>query len=121
MQQNLMLDILGDISYTLRIMLSIRLRRIGKKHQPSFRLIVLDKRKDPWGDYLENLGTYNPRANPKQIQFKAERIQHWLSKGAQASPTVWNLLIDQKITTGDKVQASKGGKKKGEAATPAAS
>jgi small subunit ribosomal protein S16 len=102
-------------------MLSIRLRRTGKKHQPSFRLIVVDKRKDPWGDYVEALGTYNPRTNPKQIQFNAERIQHWLKQGAQASPTVWNLLIDQKIAQGDKVQASKGGKKKAAEATAAAS
>lgn len=92
-------------------MLSIRLRRIGKKHQPVFRLIVVDKRKDPWGDYLENLGQYNPRTNPKQIAFNADRIQHWLKQGAQASPTVWNLLVDQKIVTGEKLKASKSKKK----------
>ncbi len=96
-------------------MLSIRLRRIGKKHQPSFRLIVLDKRKDPWGDYLENLGQYNPRSTPKVIEFKADRIQHWIKMGAQASPTVWNLLVDQKIVTGEKQKAGKSKKKEAKA------
>lgn len=83
-------------------MLSIRLSRVGKKHQPSYRLIVLDKRKDPWGDYLELLGFYNPLAKPKVVQFKAERIKHWLSVGAQPTATVWNLLVGQKIVEGPK-------------------
>lgn len=83
-------------------MLSIRLRREGKRNQPVYRLIVVDKTKDPWGDYLENLGTYNPRSKPSEIKFKAERIQSWISKGAQPSNTVRNLLIDQKIMKGEK-------------------
>lgn len=84
------------------IMLTIRLSRVGKKKQPSYRLIVSEKSKDPWGKFLENLGTYNPLTNPATLQFKTERIQHWISKGAQASDTVWNLFVDQKIVTGDK-------------------
>lgn len=83
-------------------MLSIRLSRVGKKHQPSYRLIVLDKRKDPWGDYLELLGFYNPMVKPKVVQFKAERIKHWLSQGAQPTDTVWNLLVDQELVEGPK-------------------
>lgn len=83
-------------------MLSIRLSRVGKKHQPAYRLIVLDKKKDPWGDHLENLGFYNPMVKPKVAEFKAERIKHWLSKGAQPTDTVWNLLVDQKIVEGPK-------------------
>ncbi len=83
-------------------MLIIRLSRVGKKKQPSYRLIVSEKSKDPWGVYLENLGTYNPLTNPAQINFKADRITHWIEKGAQVSETAWNLLVDQKIVQGDK-------------------
>jgi len=83
-------------------MITIRLSRVGKKKQPSYRLIVSEKTKDPWGKYLENLGIYNPIANPSVIDFKAERVKYWLDKGAQASDTVWNLLVDQKIVTGEK-------------------
>lgn len=94
-------------------MLSIRLSRVGKKHQPSYRLIVVDRRKDPWGSYLENLGTYNPIAKPKIVNFKTDRIKYWLGVGAQPSPTVWNLLVDQKIVTGAKMKATTGHKKDG--------
>lgn len=87
-------------------MLSIRLSRVGKKKQPSYRLIVLDKRKDPWGDYLENLGFYNPRAKPKVIQLKEERIKYWLGVGAQPSTTAHNLFIDAKIISGPKRKAA---------------
>ncbi len=92
-------------------MLSIRLSRIGKKHSPIYRLIVLDKRKDPWGDFLENLGTYNPMVKPKEVKFKEDRIKYWLGVGAKASPTVWNLLVDQKMVTGAKLKRSAGKKK----------
>jgi len=92
-------------------MLSIRLSRTGKKHQPSYRLIVVDKRRDPWGDYLENLGTYNPLTKPKQVKFKADRVNYWIGVGAQPTPTVWNLLVDQKIVTGAKRKATTGHKK----------
>ena len=83
-------------------MLHIRLRRIGKKKQPIYRMIVCEKTKDPWGDYLENLGTYNPRMTADGIQLKADRIQDWIKKGAQCSETVWNLLVDQGIVKGEK-------------------
>lgn len=83
-------------------MLHIRLRRVGKAKQPNYRLIVCEKSKDPWGDNLEILGTYNPLMNPSAVNFKVERIQEWISKGAQCSDTVWNVLIDQGIVKGDK-------------------
>lgn len=95
-------------------MLKLKLSRIGKKNQPAYRLVVLEHHKDPWGDCLEFLGQYNPKANPKIIQFKADRIKYWLSKGAQPSPTVHNLLVDQKIIDQPKVVASSG-KKRGKA------
>ncbi len=83
-------------------MLTIRLSRVGKKKQPSYRLIVSEKTKDPWGDYLENLGLFNPRTNPATVEFKVDRIKYWLAKGAQTSDTVWNLFVDQKIVEGKK-------------------
>jgi len=80
-------------------MVKICLSRFGKKKQPTYRIIVVDKRRDPWGGYLENLGTYNPRTEPKTIALKEERIRFWLERGAAPSTTVWNLLVDAKIIT----------------------
>lgn len=74
-------------------MLMIRFTRIGKKKQPSYRIIISEKTRDPWGRYLELLGNYNPRS--KVANIKADRVKHWLAKGAQASPSVHNLLIKQ--------------------------
>ena len=85
-------------------MLHIRLSRTGKRKQPLYRLIVTEKSQDPWGTFLVNLGTYNPRSVPPAIAFKADRIKDWISKGAQCSETVWNLLVDQKIVAGEKVK-----------------
>lgn len=93
-------------------MLSIRLSRVGKKHQPNYRLIVVDKRRDPWGKYLENLGTYNPMVKPKVVQFREDRIKYWLGVGAKATPTVWNILVDQKVVSGAKMKATTGTGKK---------
>lgn len=80
---------------------------MGKKKQPAYRLLVLEKTKDPWGDYLENVGFYNPKAKPKVIQLNAERIKYWISKGAQPTPTVHNLLISQGIVEGKKVAVTR--------------
>ena len=98
-------------------MLVIRLSRIGKKNKPMYRLIISEKARDPYGKALEILGSYNPYS--KNLQAKKDRIEHWLSCGAQMSPTVNNLLIDQKVITGEKVTASKPGKKKKEEEKPA--
>lgn len=83
-------------------MLVIRLTRIGKKKQPEYRFIISEKTRDPWGKALEILGRYNPRTNPKTIELKKDRIEHWISKGAQCSDTVWNLLVDQGLVKGEK-------------------
>ncbi|MFH1315372.1 MAG: 30S ribosomal protein S16 [Candidatus Uhrbacteria bacterium] len=81
-------------------MLSIRLSRIGKKRQPHYRVIVVDKRRDPWGKSIEILGSRNPRS--KETVLKEERIKYWLDQGAQPSNTVWNMLIDAGIAQGEK-------------------
>lgn len=99
-------------------MLVIRLSPTGKKGQKFFRLIVSEKTKDVFGDYLELLGNYNPHTEPATTQLKTDRIKYWISKGAQCSPTVNNLLVDQKIIEGKKVTSWKPKKKEG-AETPA--
>jgi len=94
-------------------MLRIRLSRFGKKKQPTYRIIVSERARDPWGKALEYLGHYNPHT--KVIEVKKDRILYWISKGAQPTPTVHNLLIDQNVIEAEKVKASKSKKKKKEA------
>lgn len=94
-------------------MLKIRLQRIGKKKKPTYRLVVSEKSRDLYGPQLEILGNYNPIVNPKVVEFKADRINYWLSVGAQASATVHNLLVSQGIIKAKKIQAWKPKKKEG--------
>lgn len=70
----------------------IRLRRVGKKHQPAYRIIVVDNRKDGQGDYLESLGYYNNCLPEKVCELNEERARYWLGVGAQPSETVRALL-----------------------------
>ena len=83
-------------------MLSIRLTRVGKRKQPLYRFIVTEKSRDPWGKALEILGTYQTLVNPVVIDINTDRVKYWISKGAQCSESVWNILVDQKIVSGDK-------------------
>lgn len=93
-------------------MLQIRLLRVGKKHHPYFRLVLVNKGKRP-GKYLENLGFYSPTDKKNRIQnLEAEKIKYWISKGAQATPTVHNILVDARVVEGAKTKI-KIGKKKG--------
>jgi len=66
-------------------MVRIRLRRIGAKRQPSYRIVAADKEAPRDGRFIEVLGFYNPRTNPATIQLKEDRIYDWISKGAQPS------------------------------------
>lgn len=84
-------------------MLSIRLSRIGKKKEPSYRLLVTEKTRDPWGKHLELLGTHDPIA--KKTDLNVDRIKYWMSKGAQPSATVHNLLVKMKVLEGETVKA----------------
>lgn len=82
-------------------MLKIRLQRVGKKHQPVFRLVLVDSRRAAKsGSFKEILGSYNVQKG--QSQFNAEKIKNWIGKGAQISDTVHNLLIKEKIIEGKK-------------------
>ncbi len=78
-------------------MVRIRLRRMGAKKKPLYRIIVVDRRKDGLGDVIETVGSYDNRSNPKVIKINKERITYWLGKGAQPTETVKNLLRKEKI------------------------
>ncbi len=83
-------------------MLSIRLSRVGRKNDPQFRVIIIEKRRDPWAKHLEILGHYHPRAKERGLTLKEDRIKYWLSQGAEASDTMWNILVDAKLVEGKK-------------------
>ena len=73
-------------------MVSIRLARTGAKKKPSYRVVVMDKRRARDSKNIEIVGFYNPRLEPIEISLKRERIDHWLSVGAQPSETVKRLI-----------------------------
>ena len=73
-------------------MLAIKLMRTGAKKRPSYRIVVKEKQSKRDGAYLENLGTYNPTREPAEINLKSERVQYWISKGAQPTDTVRRLI-----------------------------
>lgn len=83
-------------------MLSIRLQRVGKKNEPSFRLVLTDsKNAAKSGKFKEVLGFHNFRKDGTVL--KADRIKYWMSVGAQVSDTAHNLLLAQKVITGKKI------------------
>jgi len=70
----------------------IRLTRIGKKRQPSYRVVVADSRGPRDGRYIEQIGRYDPRQEPSLVEINAERAAYWLSVGAQPSPQAKKLI-----------------------------
>lgn len=100
-------------------MLAIKLKRIGKKHQPAFRVVVDEKRSKVKGDFVEDLGWLNPLSHDSEL--KSDRIKYWLSVGAQPTVTVHNLLVKKGILEASKIAIKiKVSKKEGEAEVPAA-
>lgn len=77
-------------------MVRIRLRRMGAKKKPFYRIVVADKRSPRDGRFIENIGTYNPLTNPETVEIKHDRAAYWLSVGAQPSDAVGRLL--KKVT-----------------------
>src|SRR5512139_1505828 len=73
-------------------MVRIRLRRVGAKKQPSYRIVAADIEHPRDGRYLEILGFYNPRTNPETIELHEDRIYDWISKGAQPSGSLKQLF-----------------------------
>ena len=83
-------------------MLKIRLQRIGRKNDPSFRAVLTDsKNSTKSGKFLEVVGTYNPKAGI--TSFKADRIKYWIGKGAKLSDTMHNFMVHQKAIEGKKI------------------
>jgi small subunit ribosomal protein S16 len=91
---------------TITDMLKIRLQRVGRKHEPKFRVVLTDSKNGPKsGKYLEALGSYDSRNEHKVEDLKVDKIKHWISKGAKLSDTMHNLLIDLKVLSGKKINA----------------
>ena len=73
-------------------MLRIRLRRMGKKKQPSYRVVVMDGRSPRDGGYIDQVGFYNPLTEPATVQIDADKTLAWMKNGAQPSEPVQRLL-----------------------------
>lgn len=76
-------------------MVKIRLRRVGAKKQPSYRVVVTDSRTPRDGRFIEVIGFYNPRTEPETVKIQEDRALHWLSVGAQPTDAVARLLKQQ--------------------------
>ena len=84
-------------------MLKIRLQRVGRKHEPVFRLVVTESQNSTKsGKALEIVGSHDPRRKDK-TEVNVERVKYWMSKGAQPTDTVHNMFISMKIISGKKV------------------
>jgi small subunit ribosomal protein S16 len=81
-------------------MLAIKLNRIGKKHQPTFRIVVAEKRSKMGGKYVEDLGFWNPR--DKTHSINKDRAIYWIGVGAQPTDTVHNILVKDQVIKGKK-------------------
>ena len=75
----------------------IRLKRMGSKKNPFYRIVVADTRRANNGRFIEEVGTYNPLTNPETVTLKEETIMNWLNNGAQPSDTVRNILSRQGV------------------------
>ncbi|MEZ4104235.1 MAG: 30S ribosomal protein S16 [Candidatus Paceibacterota bacterium] len=82
-------------------MLMMRLQRVGRKNDPSYRIVVVDKRTGPKSNkHVDHLGSYNPKLN--HVQLDKDKAKDWLSKGVQPSDTMYNILVSQKVIDGKK-------------------
>lgn len=100
----------------LKYMLAISLMRMGAKKRPFYRVVVKEKRSKRDGKYLENVGTYNPMADPAEVNLKHDRIQYWISVGAQPSETVASLIKNNpEMTEEEKAAAVQARAEKAEA------
>lgn len=74
-------------------MLKLRLRRMGAKRQPSYRIVVAESRSPRDGRFIETVGIYNPKTQPMTLRVDEERAKYWLERGAQPTDTVRSLLV----------------------------
>jgi small subunit ribosomal protein S16 len=77
-------------------MLTIRMRRMGARNSPFYRVVVSDSRRVPTASAVEEVGWYDPTKNPAQMKLDAGRIDYWVGRGAQLSPTVAKLLAKER-------------------------
>jgi len=94
-------------------MLAIKLKRVGKKHQASFRIVVGERRSKVNGRFVEELGWFNPRTS--EVQVDKERALYWVKSGAQATDSVHNLFVRVGVVKGKKIAVHSISKKKVEA------
>jgi small subunit ribosomal protein S16 len=90
-------------------MVVIRMRKMGSKKRPFFRVVVTDSRIARDSSFVEIVGHYNPRTKPAKVEIDRERIDHWVGKGAQLSSTVRTLLkrhVSAATSTADAASAS---------------
>ncbi len=94
-------------------MVKIRLRRMGAKKQPTYRFVVADSRSPRDGKFIEILGHYNPRTEPKTLEVNADKAKEWLAKGAQPSETVRRLFAEKGIMDRGPIPTTKRAPRKG--------
>lgn len=83
-------------------MLRIRLRRLGKKRQPYYRIVVAERRERRDGDFVDMIGSYNPHSDPPTLQVDADKVHHWISVGAQPSEAAEKVLRRAGVLTAEK-------------------
>lgn len=94
-----------------KLMLMIRLQRVGRKNDPSFRIVLTDSKNGPRsGRYLEILGFYDARKGKAKLE--KDKIKYWLGVGAKTSGTVHNVLVSHKVVSGKKINVLPKKKKK---------
>ncbi|MFN0139715.1 MAG: 30S ribosomal protein S16 [Pyrinomonadaceae bacterium] len=101
-------------------MLAISLMRMGAKKRPFYRVVVKEKRSKRDGKYLENLGTYDPLADPADVKLNHDRIQYWIGVGAQPSETVSSLIKANPVLTDEEREAMMAARAEKKAAAEAA-
>lgn len=85
-------------------MLMLRLQRVGRRNEPHYKIVVIEKTKGPKSQkYVDIVGSYNPKMG--QVTMKEEAVASWLAKGVQPSDTVYNMLVDKGIIEGKKINA----------------
>lgn len=85
----------------------IRLHRMGAKKNPFYRIVAIDSRKSRDGEYIEQIGYYNPKTQPAEVKIDAEIAKKWISVGAQPTETVRGLLVNAGIIEGSAKYAKK--------------
>lgn len=96
-------------------MLKIRLRRMGRKRQPSYRIVVAESSSPRDGRFVETIGIYNPKSQPMTLRVNEERARYWLNSGAKPTETVESLLVRTGVMEG---RISKEGAEEGYVTSP---